>query len=194
MKKIVKRGGSQKSENHAKKNPTNTPIQTSQNQHFMKYSFFALCLLLLCGAGCGKDGDTNPNTNKTNYLTMKVNGQEWKADAKIAGSLGVLRDGEFVIGGELIGQNDDMTIVFENVTGPGTYRTDDAYSIAQFWQNADGADIKLYQSQQDGKFTLNITRADRTSAEGTFSGTLDIVIGGTQGSVIITDGKFKYDQ
>jgi hypothetical protein len=159
----------------------------------MKYTFFALGLLVMCSASCGKDS-ISPNTSKTNYLTMNVNGQEWKADAKIVGGLGVLSAGQFVLGGNLSSQNDEMTIVFEGVTGPGTYRTDDLYSAAQFVQNADGNDIKLYKSNQDGKFTLNITRASRGSAEGTFSGTLDILVGGTQGSVTITEGKFKYDE
>jgi len=134
-------------------------------------------------------------SNDDSYLTMKINGVEWAADKDITGNLGLLGPGQFGLGGFRIvnGEEQHLSIIIHGVTGPGTFKTtvEQVYNVAQYAlsQQSNG-DVKIFKSQKDGMFTVNITKADGFNTEGTFSGTLPGWLGTTE-SLTITDGKFR---
>ena len=158
----------------------------------MKNTVLFLFSILLINIACKSKGSPpqgDPGGNSV--LSMKINGVEWKATEKITGSLGVLQDKQFVLGGVATPGNkqQNMNILLENVSGPGTYTTSASaeYDIVQYLETDSNGEIAMYQSQKDGLFTINITRCNGLVTEGTFSGSLS----GNPAAIIITDGKFK---
>jgi hypothetical protein len=167
----------------------------------MKNIFFPILIALLATVACGHQ-DKTPKTkissataDSDSYLTMKINGKEWVADEDLTGNLGLLGPGQFGLGGSKIvnGEEQHLSIVVHNVTGPGTYQTtaEQVYNAAQYsLSQQNNGDVKIFKSQKDGQFTIQITKADGYNTEGTFSGTLPGWLG-TSESVVITEGRFR---
>lgn len=167
----------------------------------MKNILFPILIALLATVACSHQ-DKTPKTEissttaeSDSYLTMKINGKEWVADEDLIGNLGLLGPGQFGLGGAktVNGEEQHLSIAIHNVTGPGTYQTtaEQIYNVAQYALNQQSnGDVKIFKSQKDGQFTINITKADGYNTEGTFSGTLPGWLG-TSESVVITDGKFR---
>lgn len=162
----------------------------------MKKSLILSLLLGFLALSCKEKDDTNPTTDtEGNYITMKIDGVEWKANTSIAGGIGILSDAQFIIAGGNSDSSDDFAISIENVTATGSYSTSDAKSYATFYRHpADDSKTQFYESKQDGKFTINITKASKTAVSGTFSGTLEVQAGNNPTPIHITDGKFNYAQ
>ncbi len=160
----------------------------------MKNALVLISCFLMAMTACKREGKAQPTTAGTTFLSMKINGVAWKAEKKITGSLGVLKEQQFVLGGIATPGNKEqnMTINLENVTGPGTYTTSTSatYNIVQYVDTDATGAIAMYKSQQDGLFTVNITRCNGTVTEGTFSGSIPPMLGTTK-TIVITDGKFQ---
>ncbi len=156
-------------------------------------SIILLCSILL---SCKEKSDTDTgNDNPENFITMKIDGVAWKANTTIAGGLGNLADGQFIIAGGNSDSYDDFVISLENISAPGTYTTSDAKSYVSFNHlPPDEAQTQVYYSKQDGKFTVQVTKATKTAVSGTFSGTLDVQAGNNTTPIQITDGKFNFDR
>jgi hypothetical protein len=163
-------------------------------QSFMKNTLLFLGCLLFTLNACKSDGNAPQKTAGSTVISMKINGVDWKAEKKITGSLGVLKEKQFVLGGTSTPGNkeQDFTINLEDVTGPGTYTTsaNAIYNIVQYAETDSNGGIAMYKSQKDGLFTVNITRCNGLVTEGTFSGSIPPMLG-TSETIIITEGKFQ---
>lgn len=167
----------------------------------MKNILFPILIAFLATVACSHQDKTPKTGNDAtavasdSYLTMKINGKEWVAEEDITGNLGLLGPGQFGLGGSRIvnGEEQHLSIAIQNVTGAGTYQTtvEQVYNVAQYaLSRQSNGDVKIFKSQKDGQFTINITKADGFNTEGTFSGTLPGWLG-TSESVVITEGKFR---
>ena len=158
-----------------------------------------LLTILLCGIllSCKKKEDDNPaNNSQKNFITMKIDGADWAADASsVAGGLGVLSDARLIIGGDNAASYDNFVISLENISAAGTYTTSDAQSYVSFFHlPPDESKTQMYCSKQDGKFTVQVTKATKTAVSGTFSGILEVQAGNNTTPIQITDGKFNYNR
>ena len=160
----------------------------------MNYSLLLFHFLFLPFTACKSDGNAPQKPVVSTFLSMKINGVEWKATSEITGSLGVLQAKQFVLGGTATPgtREQNMNILLEDVTGPGTYTTSASatYNVAQYADVDTNGDIAMYKSQRDGLFIITITRCTGTITEGTFSGSLPPMLGTTE-TIVITDGKFS---
>ncbi len=162
----------------------------------------SVALITLLLISCSKSDEAKtvlPNsTSGKNYLTMKINGVEWKADNKIFGAFHPKGyDDAIIISGSKGPENKDEQIFSINLyknPGIGTYDITDGapnYNAAQFLNYS----ASNFQAGANTGFTMkvNITKASQTPSEveATFEGTLN----GIDGSVLtITEGKFYYHE
>lgn len=168
--------------------------------HHLLFPIVLILTLLSCGGAApqtdaaGSDAAAAPATGT--YLRMKINGVPWEATEEITGNLGLLGEGQFGLGGGHIvdGEEQNFVIILHGVTASGgTFVTDAAstYNAAQYSvSSTDGDDVRIFKSQQDGAFTVRVSRANKFSTEGTFSGTLPGWLN-TNETVTITDGMFR---
>ncbi|MEZ4984479.1 MAG: hypothetical protein R2795_05485 [Saprospiraceae bacterium] len=159
--------------------------------------FLTLLLHFSCGnttSNGGQPAETSDQSTSA-YIKMKINGIPWEATSEIIGNLGMMEEGQFTLGGTHLadGEEQNFNIVLHQVTGAGTYSTavGQTYNAVQYAvsQTTNG-DVRIYKSQQDGNFTVKITRAEGFQTEGTFSGTLPGWLN-VHEPAIITEGVFK---
>ena len=161
-------------------------------------------LLIACGNNTGQSGNVaNAATeaNKTpvgNYLSMKINGVEWKADHNIFGAFHPKGYNKVVMISGSKGPKDKneqpFNINIYNADGPGTFQFQDGnsdFSVAQL------ANVSLenfmYGSMMGFTMKVNLTKASSYPdvVEATFEGELK----GNAGDVLkITEGKFYYHE
>lgn len=179
----------------------------------MKQLVYLLCLAGICQfAACGETaGDPSSNThtakvtNNPNYLTMKIDGKEWKATTGSGGAYHVTEElGPGIL--SFSGQHgsgstqQDFVINLYNTNGPGTYTINIAngskqathQNVAQF-ANLTPANYLCGGALQGSQFTIVVTKVskDPQEIEATFSGTLQCVEGNL---LTVTDGKFYYHE
>lgn len=158
---------------------------------------------------CNNEGDqskapaeNNPASGKGNYMTMKIDGKEWKADNVEAGYMGDV----LAIGGKKGNGStqQELTISLSNATGAKTYTISNANSTADGSKRQTSQDVAQLANltvtnylcgglMQGNQLTIVIRRASKSEqeVEGSFSGTMQCV----EGNLIrITDGKFYYHQ
>lgn len=169
------------------------------------FSSAILCLLLIaCGNNSGQSGNVaNAATeaNKPaaeNFLSMKINGVEWKADHSIWGAFHPKGHHKVVMISGSKGPKDKneqpFNINIYNADGPGVFQFQDGnpdFSVAQL------ANVSLenyiYGSMMGFTMKVNLTKASTNPdvIEATFEGELK----GNAGDVLkITDGKFYYHE
>lgn len=162
----------------------------------------SIVLITLALISCSKSNEEKtvlPNsTSGKNYLTMKINGVEWKADNKIFGAFHPKGyDDAIIISGSKGPENKDEQIFNLNLyknPGTGTYDITEGapnFNAAQFLNYSE----LNFQAGANTGFSMkvNITKASETPSEveATFEGTLN----GIDGSVLtITEGKFYYHE
>ena len=176
---------------HNPKNPKiqRTPIQTKYsllNSKIMKTSFFSL--LLLCSIlSCSKSSDPTPAT--TSYVSMKINGVEWKSSV----GAGAISSGSFSGTGALdvTGGKDVFAIILGNSANIGTaYKFEENNErLFQFTRSALKVNYYIGKDQKGSSGVVMITKTKVvgtiTYANATFSGTAI----GTDGSkLVITEG------
>lgn len=168
--------------------------------HHLLFPIVLALTLLSCGGAAPQSdaagGETAAAPATGSYLRMKINGVPWEATEEITGNLGLLGEGQFGLGGVHIvdGEEQHFAVILHGVTASGgTFVTDAAstYNAAQYSVNSiDGDDVRIYKSQKDGAFTVRVSRANKFSTEGTFSGTLPGWLN-TNEAAIVTDGVFR---
>ncbi len=153
----------------------------------MKASLFSL--LILCSIlSCSKSSDPSPTG--TGYVSMKINGVEWKSSA----GAGALSSGGFSGTGalEVTGGKDVIAIILGNSNNVGTvYKFEDNNErLFQFSRSAPKLSYFIGKDTKGSSGTLTITKTKVvgtiTYANATFAGTAV----GTDGSkIVITEGK-----
>lgn len=159
-----------------------------------------LLLLIFTACGSKKSNDAPEKTNKTNYLTMKINGKVWTADNGIFGAFHPNGYNNAIIISGNLGQGatqQSFTINMYNTTGPATYAfanmpTGVDRNVAQL--GGVSAQNYLYGGLPGiYNITVTVSKATKTPSlvEATFEGTLT----GVKGDVLtITEGKFYYQE
>lgn len=141
-------------------------------------------------------------SGKGNYMTMKIDGKEWKADNVEAGYMGDV----LAIGGKKGNGStqQELTISLTNATGAKTYTIGNANATADGSKRQTSQDVAQLANltvtnylcgglMQGNQLTVVVTKASKSSQEieGSFSGTMQCV----EGNIVkITDGKFYYHQ
>ncbi len=161
----------------------------------------SIVLITLALISCSKSNDEKtvlPNsTSGKNYLTMKINGVEWKADHDIFGAFHPMGyDEAIIIAGEKGSGKEEQSFNLNLYKTPGV----GTYDITDGAPNNNAAQILNYSAEnyQAGSLTgftmkVNIIKASGApdEVEATFEGTLN----GIDGSVLtITEGKFYYHE
>lgn len=165
----------------------------------------AVSLLVSCGnAGeqLKTSGETESSSGKGNYMTMKIDGKEWKADLVEAGYLGEI----LAIGGKKGNGStqQEFNISLTKATGAGTFTISNANASADGSKRQTSQDVAQLANltvtnylcgglMQGNQLTVVITKASKSTqeVEGSFSGTMQCV----EGNMIrITDGKFYYHE
>lgn len=161
---------------------------------------FILVALLACThhptAQSGNTGEAVSSV-KTNFLSMKINGQLWEADHDVVGAFHPKGYDQLIIIGGSSGKKDksekSFTVNMYKTTGPGKYafkQGNPALSVAQMgnWSEEE----YLCGSMMGFDVSFDVTKASQnpTVVEATFSGTLTCPSGK---ELIITEGKFYYE-
>jgi hypothetical protein len=157
------------------------------NSIIMKNSLFSL--LILCSIlSCSKSTDVTPAAG-TSYVSMKINGVEWKSSA----GAGAIAAGGFSGTGALdvTGGKDVLAMTLYNCSNIGTvYKFEETNDrLFQFTRSAAKLSYFIGKDQKgtSGVFTITKTKVvgTITYANATFSGTAV----GTDGSkLVITEG------
>ena len=174
----------------------------------MKNLFLSANFMLLLCLACTQD--TKPAQNQVaatstveatagkNYLSMKVNGVEWKADNEIFGAFHPKGYNKAIIIAGLKGkkgQNEQIcNLNLYNTYGPNTYTFADGnpdYNVAQFMNIAPGNDI--CGSGMGFKMKAIVTKASGlpNEIEATFEGEMTC---GNNEVLKITEGKFYFHE
>jgi hypothetical protein len=154
----------------------------------MKMLLFSL--LILCGIlSCSKSSDVTPAAG-TSYVSMKINGVEWKSSA----GAGAIAAGGFSGTGALdvTGGKDVLAMTLYNCSNVGTvYKFEETNDrLLQFTRSAAKLSYFIGKDQKgsSGVFTITKTKVvgTLTYANASFTGTAV----GTDGSkLVITEGK-----
>ncbi len=149
---------------------------------------FLLSLIVLCSIlSCSKSSDPSPTG--TSYVSMKINGVEWKSSV----GAGAISSGGFSGTGalEVTGGKDVIAIILGNSSNIGTvYKFEETNErLFQFSRSASKVNYFIGKDQKGTSGTLTITKTKVvgtiTYANATFSGTAI----GTDGSkIVITEG------
>lgn len=156
--------------------------------------------LMACNSKQNTNGSTTveaPKSSKTNFLSMKINGQLWEADHDIIGAFHPKGYDQLIIIGGSSGKKDksekSFTVNIYKTDGPGKYtfvQGNPALSVAQMgnWSEEE----YLCGSMMGFDVSFDVTKATKnpTVVEATFSGTLTCPSGK---KLIITEGKFYYE-
>jgi hypothetical protein len=147
-------------------------------------------LLILCSIfSCSKSTDVTPAAG-TSYVSMKINGVEWKSSA----GAGAISSGSFSGTGalEVTGGKDVIAILLGNSTNIGTaYKFEETNDrLLQFTRSSAKLSYFIGKDQKGSSGIITITKTKvantLTYANATFSGTAV----GTDGSkLVITEGK-----
>jgi hypothetical protein len=168
---------------------------------FSKISVFLLITITL--NSCVSNNSNTPTSasakeNTTNYLIMKINGKEWKADSEIFGAFHPPGyDNAIIIAGSKRPKDKNeqaFNINLYKTNGTGVFQLQNG--------NKDGNVIQLaglteqnfmYGSMMGFNVKLTITKASKnpTIVEARFEGELT---GNASDKLIITDGKFYYHE
>ena len=131
-----------------------------------------------------------------NYLSMKINGKEWKADNEIFGAFHPEGYNKAIMLSGSKGPKDKNEQAFNinlyNTNGPGVFTIHDKNADNSVIQIANLSEQNyLYGSMMGFNVKINITKASKTPTiiEATFEGELT---GNANDKLIITDGKFYY--
>ena len=174
----------------------------------MHRSLFSLIiaglLLIACGNNSGPSGNVAnvaTEANKPlagNYLSMKINGVEWKADHNISGAFHPKGYNKLIMIAGSKGPKDKneqpFNINIYNTAGPGIFQFQDGnpdLSVAQLANVS--PENYIYGSMMGFTMKVNVTRASSAPdvVEATFEGELK----GNAGDILkITEGKFYYHE
>ncbi len=174
----------------------------------MKRTIFFFSTILLLNLACGSKTETAKiagqpekapaQTSSENYLTLKINGVEWKADNNIFGAFHPKGYNKVImIAGSKGPKNRDeqpFNINLYNTDGPGVFEIQDGnpdLSVAQLANVT--PENYLYGSMMGFKMKVTVTKASSNpdEIEATFEGELN----GNAGDVLkITEGKFYYHE
>ena len=162
-----------------------------------------ISILLLTFVSCSnsqKSSDnnqtSNPSSIEKNFLTMKINGQEWSADHDVFGAFHPKGYDKVIIIAGASGKMDKTEKTFNiniyQTDGPGQFsftQGNKALSVAQMgnWSEQD----YLCGSMMGFDMKVRVTKATSSEVEATFSGTLTCASGQ---AMVITDGKFYYHE
>jgi hypothetical protein len=151
----------------------------------------------------GNTGNTSISTSKevdnmANYLTMKINGQEWKADHEIIGSFHPKGYDDAIIIAGSKGPKDKNEQTF-NLTlyktdGPGVFEIKSGNKENNIIQLAGLSEQQyIYGSMMGFNVKVNITKASNnpTIIEANFEGEMT---GNASDKLILTEGQFYYHE
>lgn len=171
------------------------------------FSFVLFCLAIIaCGSKTGteqgnsKEAASSEEAEQTtgNYLSMKINGVEWKAEREIFGAFHPKGYNKALIIAGSKGANDKNEQTFNlnlyNIDGPGVYEIQTGDPNASVVQMGNWSPENfLYGSMMGYKMNVNVKTASTKPdvVEATFEGELS----GNAGDVMkITEGKFYYHE
>jgi hypothetical protein len=147
-------------------------------------------LLIFCGIlSCSKSSDVTPVTATTSYVSMKLNGVEWKSSVGAGG----ISSGNFSATGALdvTGVKDVLAIAMVNCASIGTaYKLEETNDrLFQFTRSASKVNYFIGKDSKGSSGTLTITKTKvgttLTYANATFSGT---AVGSDGSKLVITEG------
>ncbi|MBP6022400.1 hypothetical protein [Ferruginibacter sp.] len=170
------------------------------NKHFLLL-LYGVVLLFSCNSTATQNAAepitvAEEKSIAVNYLSMKINGKEWKADSEIFGAFHPKGYNNAIIISGSKGPNDkteqSFNINLYNTNGIGTYDLVSGNKDLNVVQLGNlSTENYLYGSVLGFSFHVNVTKASQNPAtlEATFEGTLT---GNAGDSIKITDGKFYY--
>jgi hypothetical protein len=150
---------------------------------------YLFSLLIFCSIlSCSKSSDPTPTTG-TSYISMKINGVEWKSSA----GAGAISAGGFSGTGALdvTGGKDVLAMTLYNCSNIGTvYKFEDTNDrLFQFTRSASKVSYFIGKDSKgsSGVFTITKTKVGTslTYANATFSGT---ALGSDGSKIVITEG------
>ena len=167
--------------------------------------FVALSVLISCSNNSSAIKKENPEIASdkesvvtTNYLTMKINGVEWKADNAIWGAFHPEGQNKAImITGSKGPKNKDeqpFNINLYNTNGPGVFDIKDGNTDNNVVQLANMSEKNyMYGSMMGFSMKVTVTKASSnpTIIEATFEGELS---GNASDKLKITEGKFYYHE
>lgn len=163
-----------------------------------------LVIISACGGKKGSSKNTVPEkmaevtNNGSNYLSMKINGVEWKADNEITGAFHPKGYNKaIIIAGSKGANNKDeqtFTITLYNTNGPATFDIKNGNADNNVVQLSNTSPENfLYGSMMGFALNVSVSKAgsNPTEIEATFEGELT----GNAGDILkITEGKFYYHE
>ena len=162
----------------------------------------SIFLFLSCGNKEKKAIDSaslnNESIKKSNFLSMKINGQEWVADHDVFGAFHPKGYDKVIIIAGASGKKDKNEKTFNiniyKTNGPGSFsfaEGNTALSVAQIGNWTE--DEYLCGSMMGFDMKVHVTKASNNphEVEATFSGTVSCPSGA---KLTITEGKFYYHE
>lgn len=172
------------------------------NKHFLLL-LYGVILLFSCNSTATKN-TAEPITvaeEKSitgNYLSMKINGKEWKADSEIFGAFHPKGYNNAIIISGSKGPNDkteqSFNINLYNANGPATFNIKEGNTDGNVAQLANmSPEHFMYGSMMGFAIKIIVTKANSTPTEieATFEGELT---GNASDKIVITEGKFYYHE
>ncbi|MGF2411454.1 MAG: hypothetical protein ACQUYJ_03965, partial [Ferruginibacter sp.] len=133
-----------------------------------------------------------------NYLSMKINGKEWKADSEIFGAFHPQGYSKAILIAGSKGANNkteqSFNINLYNTNGPAVFEIENGNTDNNVVQLAGLSEEHfMYGSMMGFNMKINITQASKnpTIIEATFTGEL---MGNASDKLLITEGKFYYHE
>lgn len=151
---------------------------------------YLFSLIILCSIlSCSKSSDVTPVTATTSYVSMKINGVEWKSSV----GAGAISSGSFSATGalEVTGGKDAVVLTMINSINIGTaYKLEENNErFFQFTRSAAKVSYFIGKDQKGSSGIVTITKTKLantlTYANATFSG---IAVGSDGSKLIITEG------
>jgi hypothetical protein len=155
----------------------------------LKYHFLLLSISAFFIFSCSKTEDVAPTTTTTtSYISMKINGVEWKSSA----GAGAISAGNYAISGTLdvSGVKDILVVQLPNAATIGVAYKLETFDIALAFSRKNGAvGYNIGKDVKGSSGVLTITKSkvvgSLTYANATFSGT---AIGTDKTTLVITEG------
>jgi len=171
-------------------------------------TFSPILLMLFFFASCSNSttiGDkkeaaieNNTVSSSGNFLTMKINGKEWKADSEIFAAFHPEGYNNAILIAGSKGPKDKNEQAFNlnlyKTTGPGIFQFANGNAENSVIQLANLSEEHfMYGSMMGFTVKVNVTKASKnpTIVEATFEGELT---GNASDKIVITEGKFYYHE
>jgi hypothetical protein len=175
----------------------------------MGIKVFSLISLIIAAFSSCSNNTTAGNKEKTaneiskttvseNYLVMKINGREWKADGEIFGAFHPKGYNKAMIISGTKGPKDKNEQAFNinlyNTNGPAVFQMENGNTDNNVVQLGGLSETNfLYGSMMGFKMKVHVTKASQnpTILEATFEG---VLTGNAGDKLTITEGKFYYQE